>query len=62
MTAALSDDVLVTIIVAGLVAFLAALVVGYRLSRRGEFPFWRRLRVGVFLERDNGDGPCNPKQ
>ena len=50
MLAALSDQVIGAIIFAGLVAFLALLSAVLHLVRPGGR--WRRLRMGVFVERE----------
>jgi hypothetical protein len=47
---ALSEPVAVTVVVAGLVAFLALVALARALLSRA--PAWRRVRVGVFVERD----------
>lgn len=52
----MSDATLVTVAVAGLFAFLA-LVAFARVLIRRDGPGWRRLRVGVFVERDPPDEP-----
>jgi hypothetical protein len=49
---ALSDAVAQTLIGAALVAFLALVLLAARIVRRHDVAGWRRLRVGVFLERD----------
>ena len=50
MPADLSNQVIVAVIVAGLVAFLALLSALLHLVRPGGR--WRRLRMGFFVERE----------
>jgi hypothetical protein len=46
-----SQATLITLIIAGLFAFLGALAL-LRIWLRSEYDRWQRYRVGVFIERD----------